>query len=122
MRKLVLIPLLSLVLLSAYAAAPRAQNQNNDDPQFSPNRAKDDIELRQEREREKRLNKERHQRIQKDTDKLLLLATQLKQYVDKTNENVMSVDVIRKAEEIEKLAHAVQSKMKEDYTPPPSLP
>jgi len=32
--------------------------------------------------------------------------------VDKANENTLSVDVIRKAEEIEKLAHSVKEKMK----------
>jgi hypothetical protein len=36
----------------------------------------------------------------------------LKQYVDKSNENTLSLDVVRKAEEIEKLAHSVKEKMK----------
>ena len=40
------------------------------------------------------------------------LATALKQYVDKSNENTLSVDVIKKAEEIEKLAHTIREKMK----------
>ena len=66
-----------------------------------------------EHERAKALNKERQAAIKRDTDKLLSLATELKQYVDKTNENVLSVDVVRKAEEIEKLAHSVKEKMKD---------
>jgi len=33
--------------------------------------------------------------------------------VDKTNENTLSVEVIKKAEEIEKLAHSVKEKMKQ---------
>lgn len=65
-----------------------------------------------EREQGKRLNKERHAAIQRDTDKLLSLATELKQYVDKTNADVLSLDVMKKAEEIEKLAHQVKEKMK----------
>jgi hypothetical protein len=32
--------------------------------------------------------------------------------VDKTNENVLSFEVVKKAEEIEKLAHSVREKMK----------
>ena len=60
----------------------------------------------------KKLNLKRQQNLKKDTDKLLELATQLKQYVDKTNENTLSLEVIRKAEEIEKLAHSVKEKMK----------
>ena len=47
-----------------------------------------------------------------DTDKLLSLATELKQDVDKTNKNVLSVDVIKKAGEIEKLARSVKERMK----------
>lgn len=61
---------------------------------------------------EKKLNEQRHEQLKRDTDKLLELSTELKQYVDKTNENVLSVDVVKKAEEIEKLAHSVKEKMK----------
>lgn len=60
----------------------------------------------------KKRNEARQQDIKKDTDKLLELANELKQYVDKTNENIISVDVIKKAEQIEKLAHSVKEKMK----------
>jgi glutamate synthase domain-containing protein 3 len=66
----------------------------------------------QKREMLKKQNLQRQQDIKKDTDQLLDLATELKQYVDKTNENIISVDVIKKAEQIEKLAHAVKEKMK----------
>jgi hypothetical protein len=55
---------------------------------------------------------ERQKRLVADTDKLLALATDLKQQVDKTNKNILSVDVIKKAEEIEKLAHSVKERMK----------
>ena len=60
----------------------------------------------------KKQNEARQQEIKKDTDKLLELANELKQYVDKTNENIVSLDVIKKAEQIEKLAHSVKEKMK----------
>jgi hypothetical protein len=36
----------------------------------------------------------------------------LKSYVDKSDENVLSVDVVKKAEQIEKLAKSVKDKMK----------
>jgi len=65
-----------------------------------------------ERDMAKKANEQRQAQIRHDTDELLRLATELKQYVDKTNENVMSMDVIKKAEEIEKLAHSVRYKMK----------
>jgi len=61
---------------------------------------------------EKKANEQRQAELKRDTDKLLQLSTELKQYVDKSNENVLSVDVLRKAEEIEKLAHSVKTKMR----------
>ncbi len=75
-------------------------------------------EIKREHERVKAMNKDRAARIKRDTDQLLELATELKQYVDKTNENVLSVDVIRKAEAVEKLAKSIREKMKEDYRTP----
>ena len=45
-------------------------------------------------------------------DQLLEIAQQLKDNVDKSNENTLSLDVVKKAEEIEKLAHNVREKMK----------
>jgi len=64
-------------------------------------------------ERQARLqNNDRQQRLVADTDKLLALATELKQDVAKTNKGVLSVDVIKKADEIEKLAHSVKERMK----------
>jgi hypothetical protein len=60
----------------------------------------------------KQANLKRQQDLKRDTDKLLELATQLKAYVDKTNENVMSLEVLKKSEEIERLAHSVKEKMK----------
>jgi hypothetical protein len=72
-------------------------------PSISP-----EIQAQQARSR----NSERQKRLVEDTDKLLVLATQLKQDVDKTNKDVLSVDVIKKADEIEKLAHNVKERMK----------
>ena len=80
----------------------RQQQQDKDDP-FAAQRKQDMV---------KKQNELRQQEIKKDTDKLLELANELKQYVDKTNENIISLDVIKKAEQIEKLAHTVKDKMK----------
>jgi hypothetical protein len=63
-------------------------------------------------QQEKARSTDRQKRLVADTDKLLALATDLKQQVDKTNPNILSVDVIKKAEEIEKLAHSVKERMK----------
>ena len=66
----------------------------------------------EERARVERGSQERQADLKRDTDKLLKLATELKQYVDKSNENVLSLDVLKKAEAIEKLARSVKGKMK----------
>jgi hypothetical protein len=63
-------------------------------------------------QREKLQDSERQKRLVADTDKLLALATNLKQQVDKTDKGVLSIDVIKKADEIEKLAHSVKEQMK----------
>jgi hypothetical protein len=57
-------------------------------------------------------NVDRQKRLVADTEKLLALATDLKQQVEKTTKDTMSVDVIKKADEIEKLAHSVKERMK----------
>jgi hypothetical protein len=65
-----------------------------------------------QKEMEKRANQQRQADLKRDTDRLLKLSTELKEYVDKSNENVLSLDVIKKADEIEKLAHSVKTKMR----------
>ncbi len=61
---------------------------------------------------ELRRNEERQKQLVKDTDKLLSLATDLKSEVSKTNKDVLSVEVVKKAEEIEKLAKSVKDRMR----------
>ena len=63
-------------------------------------------------QQEKLRNNDRQKRLVADTDKLLALATDLKAQVDKSTKDTLSVDVIKKAEEIEKLAHSVKERMK----------
>ena len=72
-------------------------------------------EVRVQKEMEKGLNKERYKNLKKDTDELLELATKLKQHVDKAGENVLSLEVVKKAEEIEKLSKKVRERMLENY-------
>lgn len=67
---------------------------------------------KQQREQAKARNLERQKKLKADTDRLLELATELKQYVDRTNENVLSIDVVKKCEEIEKLSKDIKNKMK----------
>lgn len=111
--------LVAAAVLFVFLAGPRSLAQNEDPPApalagAQRNREEDAWETQQRRELAKKENVQRQQDLKKDTDKLLELATELKQYVDKTNENMLSIDVIKKAEQIEKLAHSVKDKMKRD--------
>jgi len=72
----------------------------------------DDARNRIIHDMEKKAAKERAAALKSDTDKLLKLSVELKSYVDKSDENVLSLEVIKKAEEIEKLAKSVREKMK----------
>ena len=72
----------------------------------------DDPRIKLEKDMAKKANLERQADLKRDTEKLLKLATELKESVDKTTESTLSVDVVKKAEEIEKLAHSVKDKMK----------
>ena len=84
---------------------PSAAPRNDSDP---------DIPAHAQKEMEKKANAQRQADLKRDAEKLLKLSTELKEYVDKSNENVLSVEVVVKAEEIEKLAHSVKVKMRGD--------
>jgi hypothetical protein len=91
----------------------RGGDSPESDAQFGQRRNEvSPAEKRLEHEHEKQMARERQAAIQRDTDKLLALATELKQYVDKSNEHILSLDVMKKAEEIEKLARQVKEKTK----------
>jgi hypothetical protein len=88
------------------APLPHAPGSN------SKNLPDDEPVIRMQKEMEKKMNEERQLQLQSDTDKLYKLATELKEQVAKSNQNILSLDVIKKADEIEKLAHSVKEKMK----------
>lgn len=110
-RTLYFLPLPLLLCLSPFAATA-VQSHRSHLPAQQQQEPPDEPGLRQQRGLARKLNKKRQEALQRDTDKLLQLATELKEYVDKSNENLLSVDVIKKSDEIEKLAHSVKDKMK----------
>ena len=56
---------------------------------------------------------ERQKRLVQDTEKLLVLTTALKEEVDEANKDILSLEMVKKAEQIEKLAHSVKERIKE---------
>lgn len=78
------------------------------DPSLSPDPLGARAAVRLEHMREE----ERRKRLLADTAKLVELTTQLKAEVDSTSKDELSVEVVRKAAEIEKLARDVKDRMK----------
>ena len=70
------------------------------------------INRRPRRQNFEAVNAARKKLIADESALLLKLATDLKTEVDKTNQDTLSLTVIRKADAIEKLAHDVKEKMK----------
>lgn len=100
------------VILGGVVPGPPASSQG--DVLRGQSQAEKEMQERASRE----ANKKRQQEIRTDTEKLFQLANELKDAVDKSNEHLLSLDVVRKADEVEKLAHRVKEKMKEAVGPP----
>jgi hypothetical protein len=110
----------AVVVVLVGASGLVGHSQNNTIPQMpgppsgsipdmrTPSNPRSDVLERQSKMR----NVDRQKRLEADTEKLLALATQLHADVAKTNANVLSLDVVRRAEEIEKLARGVKERMK----------
>ena len=61
---------------------------------------------------ENRRNSDRQKQLVADTEKLFQLAQQLRDEVAKSNKDQLSVPVVKKSEEIEKLARSVKERMR----------
>ena len=73
---------------------------------------KEDARIRMEQQRDKLQIDDRQKHLLADTARLVQLSNELKDEVDKSGKYVTSVAAMRKAEEIEKLAHSVRDRMK----------
>jgi len=58
-------------------------------------------------------NEQRHRRMLDDANKMVQLSNELKADVEKTQKDELSIEVLKKAAEVEKLAHDVQQRMKQ---------
>jgi hypothetical protein len=89
------------------------QQQRNPSPMLSePPSETDEAKARLEQQQVKLQIDDRQKHLQSDTARLVQLSTELKDEVDKSGKYVTSVEAMRKAEEIEKLAHSVRDRMK----------
>ena len=114
------VTLAGVVLQAAIAGGGAPQTQNKGYPTLPPEAQRIPDAAEQLKINEKQVakqnfdaaNAERKKQIADDSAKLLKMAFDLKAEVDKTNKDTLSLDVIRKAEAIEKLARDVKEKMK----------
>lgn len=111
-RILLIVLFLSMLIPGPRPTAGSAQSMQPPQTKMNQPMDEDEVRTRMTHDMEKRAAKERVAALKTDTEKLLKLSTELKAYVDKSDENVLSLDVIKKAEEIEKLAKSVKDKMK----------
>ena len=81
-------------------------------PFGTPGESGDPIERQRQEKLAKARNSDRQKQLVQDTNKLLALAKELKADVDKSNSDTLSLDVVKKAAEIEKLAKSVKDRMK----------
>jgi hypothetical protein len=124
-RRLVMLRklLLALTLWALLGAASIAFAQNDGTIHLPPSISQspsmgnppvssgDDVQKQQA----KAANQQRQAEIRRDTEKMFELTTELKDYLLKSDQGTVSVDAIKKAEQIEKLAHSVKSKMKQSF-------
>ena len=112
--------ILSLVMLIAFATSTFAFGQQIHLPpmvQQGPNTSSVPIRTQEEAERErvKKAYEVLQMEIKRDTEKLAQLTAELKEAVDKSNQGLLPADTLKKAEQIEKLARSVKSKIKQYY-------
>lgn len=100
------------LLFSLTLSTPSLSQDRASPPRIQVPPLPEEDRVRIEKDMAKRANQERQAQLKRDTEHLLKLATELKEYVDKSNENTLSLEVIRKADEIERFAHSVKEKMK----------
>ena len=114
---------LGLVVLLAVGGVPVVAGQNGtwtvpggaQDRPFDPNHRQeppDPGRVRMQEEQAKKVNDDRQKKLVSDTAKLYEMAAELKEEVAKSDKNPRSVDVVMKAEEIERLARSVKEKMR----------
>lgn len=106
--------MLSVVVISILPPSGAQISNRRTEPPYTavPQNPEDEQRAKIIKDMEKRRNEDRQKQLKRDTERLVQLANELKEYVDKSNENILSMDVVKKAEEIEKYAHSVKEKMK----------
>jgi len=116
----------AIALLSVFACPANGQSQATPtnaaqtqriaaEKEAMNNGGVDDLHQRLEQATTARVIAERRLQLQRDTEKLVALTAELKEHVRNSGPNILSMDVVKKAAEIQKLAKSVEDKMKNPY-------
>ena len=121
MARILLLMVAPTILLSCLLGVAPAQTTTSppglhlpplaEQSQGMPVPVKTEDEINQERLQKYR--ELRQQELLRDAAKLQQLSTEIRDYLDKHNSQMLSIDMIKKAELVEKLAKSVRQKMKE---------
>ena len=90
---------------SQIPTAPQQPPQGQNGPPAIPDLSPPPLTPKQQRE----LLKASYQKLKQETDDLVSLAKSLQEELNKSNQNVLSLQVVAKAERIEKLAKKIKS-------------
>lgn len=115
MRKAASLPLVLLALLGAATLA--SAQQIHLPPAVSQGPGMGNVPVtsgnKVQQQQARAANEQRQFEIKRDTEKMFQLTAELKESLEKSGQDVMSMDDIKKVEQIEKLARGVKSKMKQ---------
>jgi len=110
----------SVILGSMLAIVPTASPQQiHLPPAVSQSQGMGNVPVTQgndvQRKQAMAANLQRQEEMKRDSEKMLQLMQDLNQYLQTRGQGTVSVDALKKAEQIEKLAHSVRSKMKQSF-------
>lgn len=74
----------------------------------------DTVDQQMEEARQKKLKEMRKEQLKRDTERMAQLSNEVKDFIDKSDGNVLSLDEIKKMDEIQKLARSIEERMKEE--------
>jgi ribosomal protein S7 len=111
--------ILILVAVMAAAIGAVSAQQIHLPPAVSQSQGMGNVPVRANDETQRKqamaANLQRQAEMKRDGEKLAQLTQELNDYLQNKGEGVISVDALKKAEQIEKLAHSVKSKMKQSF-------
>ena len=103
----------SILFVILLAAAPAAHSQHRRLGRTQPPMMTEDAGPAPSRSLSRKMLKASYEQLQKDVQRLSDLAAELREQVTNTDdEDILSLSGVKKAEEIEKLAKKIQSRMK----------